>query len=203
MFEKLEFGPAGAGEKGSSGEMTGSGASSPNQICTFATGDTISGSPPAVATGGLFQEPKSYVSSSQLPSPGPEPPQRRIYRGLSGIEREDSHLSVRQRRQQRILHGYPQFARFIGATRGYAIFRRFASLNARNLLYLQVELLELEDELDKIEEANSKDETFRPIQFSTVHLRAYRDHHRGDQQYKIVLLLREKLKQYSRCFPVL
>jgi hypothetical protein len=186
-----------ARDQSTSGEAKTADTTSANQTLP----KTKSSYPSAIACEGSFQEPTSYVSDSTLATP--QIPCRRIYRGLSGIERQDSHVSVRQRRKAQIIHGYPQFARFIGTKKGYAIFRRFAALNARNLLYLQVELLELEDELDKIEEANSKDEDLRLIQFSTLHLRAYDDDHKGGQQYKIVMLLREKLKQYSRyCLPV-
>lgn len=31
------------------------------------------------------------------------------------------------------LHGYPKLAKFLGGTQGYAIYKRFAALNARNV----------------------------------------------------------------------
>ncbi|KAK3639869.1 hypothetical protein LTR56_012249 [Elasticomyces elasticus] len=56
------------------------------------------------------------------------------------------------------LHGYPTLASFLGAHQGYAIYRRFASLNARNLLYHQAKLVHLEHELHEMEQtfANEK-----------------------------------------------
>ncbi|KAL1620787.1 hypothetical protein SLS56_009512 [Neofusicoccum ribis] len=46
--------------------------------------------------------------------------------------------------------GYPKLATIMGPYRGMALFKRFASLNARNLLYMQAELLQLELELDEL-----------------------------------------------------
>lgn len=47
--------------------------------------------------------------------------------------------------------GYPKLARYIGDYPGFAIFRRFASLNSRILLYLQAEIVKLEHELHELE----------------------------------------------------
>lgn len=46
------------------------------------------------------------------------------------------------------LKGYPKLASIVGQYPGMAIFRRFARLNAQNLLYMQVEIAQLEEELD-------------------------------------------------------
>ncbi|TKA82585.1 hypothetical protein B0A55_01189 [Friedmanniomyces simplex] len=56
------------------------------------------------------------------------------------------------------LHGYPKLATFLGGHEGYAIYKRFASLNARNLLYHQAKLVYLEHELYEMEQgfANQK-----------------------------------------------
>ncbi|RYO89293.1 hypothetical protein DL766_000930 [Monosporascus sp. MC13-8B] len=51
--------------------------------------------------------------------------------------------------------GYPALANLIGSDRDFFIFRRFSSLSARNLLYLQDELMELEARLQKIDLAES------------------------------------------------
>ncbi|RYP72458.1 hypothetical protein DL771_004253 [Monosporascus sp. 5C6A] len=47
--------------------------------------------------------------------------------------------------------GYPALASLIGSDRDFFIFRRFSSLSARNLLFLQDELIELESRLQKID----------------------------------------------------
>jgi len=51
------------------------------------------------------------------------------------------------------VHGYPRLATFMGHEPGAAIYRRFASLNARVLLYRQAELVCLEHELDELEKS--------------------------------------------------
>jgi hypothetical protein len=52
--------------------------------------------------------------------------------------------------------GYPKLAEHIGDHPKIASFRRFAALNARNILYFQAELLDLEAELKKVEQRDDK-----------------------------------------------
>lgn len=61
--------------------------------------------------------------------------------------------------EEEALHGYPKLASFIGGQQGYWIFKRFASLNTRNLLYHQAKLIHLEHELNELEHkhAHQKD----------------------------------------------
>ena len=54
-------------------------------------------------------------------------------------------------------HGYPKLASLLGGTEGYAIYKRFASLNARNLLYHQAKLIHLEHELNEMEKELAHD----------------------------------------------
>lgn len=49
---------------------------------------------------------------------------------------------------------YTRLSELIGAHQDLAIFRKFSSLNAKNILYMQAELLHLQAELEKIELAN-------------------------------------------------
>ena len=49
------------------------------------------------------------------------------------------------------LEGYPSFAEFIARDGDAAIYRKFGHLSARNLLYLQSELHELEDRLQELD----------------------------------------------------
>jgi hypothetical protein len=51
--------------------------------------------------------------------------------------------------------GYPALSGEMGLLPQIAIFRRFGALGARNLLYLQAELIMLEQELCKAEQADS------------------------------------------------
>ncbi|KAH7342604.1 hypothetical protein BKA65DRAFT_478476 [Rhexocercosporidium sp. MPI-PUGE-AT-0058] len=50
------------------------------------------------------------------------------------------------------LEGFADFAAYIGSDRDLALFRRFDTLGARNLLYLQAELLALEEQLQEYDE---------------------------------------------------
>ncbi|KAH9216090.1 hypothetical protein DL95DRAFT_460634 [Leptodontidium sp. 2 PMI_412] len=50
------------------------------------------------------------------------------------------------------LEGFADFAAYIGSDRDLALFRRFDTLGARNLLYLQAELLALEEKLQEYDE---------------------------------------------------
>jgi hypothetical protein len=45
--------------------------------------------------------------------------------------------------------GYPKLAALISKDKDYAVFRKFSSLNARNILYLQSELTDLEAQLER------------------------------------------------------
>ncbi|OCK87775.1 uncharacterized protein K441DRAFT_682405 [Cenococcum geophilum 1.58] len=49
--------------------------------------------------------------------------------------------------------GYPALARFIGSDTDFFLFRKFNTLCARRLLYLQDELMELEARLDEVDSA--------------------------------------------------
>ena len=56
----------------------------------------------------------------------------------------------------RRLKGYPTFAEFISRDKDAAIYRRFENLSARNLLYLQSELHDLERQLEEIDSEDAK-----------------------------------------------
>ncbi|KAG4436820.1 hypothetical protein IFR05_007710 [Cadophora sp. M221] len=54
------------------------------------------------------------------------------------------------------LEGFADFAAYIGSDRDLALFRRFDTLGARNLLYLQAELLALEEQLQEYDEEDRR-----------------------------------------------
>ena len=54
------------------------------------------------------------------------------------------------------LDGYPSFAHFIARDADASIYRKYAHLSARNLLYLQSELHELEEQLQQLDEEDAK-----------------------------------------------
>ena len=55
------------------------------------------------------------------------------------------------------LDGYPTFAEFIARDRDAAIYRTFQRLSARNLLYQQSDLHELERQLDELDRKDAAD----------------------------------------------
>ena len=56
----------------------------------------------------------------------------------------------------RRLEGYPTFAEFISKDKDAAIYRKFENLSARNLLYLQSELHDLERQLEEVDRGDAK-----------------------------------------------
>ena len=70
-------------------------------------------------------------------------------------------LELQSSAERRRLEGYPSFAEFIAKDKDAAIYRRYETLSARNLLYQQSEIHELEKkvaELDKEEAAKIENE---------------------------------------------
>lgn len=53
-------------------------------------------------------------------------------------------------RQKTVIHGYEEVAQFMSAHDEFAILRRFRALNMKNLLYLQAEILHLEEDLSDL-----------------------------------------------------
>jgi len=96
-----------------------------------------------------------------------------------------------------IQNGYPGLAKFIGQDldQGLGIFKQFSQLNARNLLYMQAELLCLEQELDVIThvDEHGTDPSTKNFARSVWEMRkpAIRP------QWEKVLEIRGKLKDYS------
>jgi hypothetical protein len=95
--------------------------------------------------------------------------------------------------------GYSRLAALIGKRHDLAIFRRFAVLNAKNLLYLQGELILLEAELRQIELENrvSKDPQKADFEFSISSLMGPHVSEDGYEHWTKILEIREKLKAYS------
>ena len=93
---------------------------------------------------------------------------------------------------------YTRLAALIGTHRELAIVRHFASLNAKNILYLQAELVHLEAELKDIENENkfSGDAERAAFQVSLFDLKESSDSNK-DLQWRKVLEVRNKLREYS------
>jgi hypothetical protein len=110
--------------------------------------------------------------------------------------RPDRHPSLAE-----MTGGYNILAHLMGAYPELSIFRRFGALNARNILYLQAELTDLETKLLQAEKAD--------LESGHVNRKIYSRDWRtlsesvdvadGDStQWKIFLRMREKLHEYSK-----
>ena len=93
---------------------------------------------------------------------------------------------------------YGKLASLMGTYHEMALFRQFAALNAKSLLYMQSELVHLEAELLNIEledtySGDSQKEAFRVSLFKLKRSSGTDK----DLQWRKVLEIREKLKEYS------
>ncbi len=100
---------------------------------------------------------------------------------------------------QSIPEGYLKLSAFQGKFSEVAIFRRFAALNAQNLLYIQAELSHLEIELKEIilEDCQSGDEKTRLYNQDWWTLNQASQEGRSPAQMRKILEIREKLQIYS------
>lgn len=96
--------------------------------------------------------------------------------------------------------GYPQVANFMGEYPEMAMVRRFRGLNARNLLYLQAELVLIEKELLELEKADAKDTTdpFKHLYARDFDWLMQSANREGNNQWKLIQKMKEKLKEYSK-----
>ncbi|GAW23977.1 hypothetical protein ANO14919_135560 [Xylariales sp. No.14919] len=97
--------------------------------------------------------------------------------------------------------GYPRLASLMGAHPEMTAFRRFGSLNALNLLYLQAELVGLENELQKQAEADAASGHFE----NSIYHRDWQTlsesataEGRGSTQWHTMLKARDKLNEYNQ-----
>jgi hypothetical protein len=98
------------------------------------------------------------------------------------------------------MDGYDKLAAFIGDSPEMSIYRRFSRLGAKNILYLQAELVNLEAELEEIirDDKDSGDEEKEPFPYSVWHLKhSFQDQNRNAQWLK-VLEIRQTLKEYCQ-----
>ncbi len=94
---------------------------------------------------------------------------------------------------------YSSLAEILGNNDGLAIYRRFSTLNAQNLLYMQSELINLEDELRRLVHAASRadNEKQRVFQSDISALKSAPSDGNEGKQWRKVLEIRVKLKEYS------
>jgi hypothetical protein len=95
--------------------------------------------------------------------------------------------------------GYPRLAALQGTYPQLGIYRRFTTLNARNLLYLQAELVDLETCLDEYtkEDCASKDAR-KKLHNKNWYFLSQGNDGVPDSQWHTMLCVREKLKEYSK-----
>ncbi|KAH8422312.1 uncharacterized protein LDX57_000070 [Aspergillus melleus] len=98
------------------------------------------------------------------------------------------------------MKGYSDVATLMAKDPGLSIYRRFAHLNAENLLYLQAELVYLEKDLNEIikrdEESGAPQRENFPI--SLWHLKNSSDSEDDGLQWQKVLEIRELLDKYNK-----
>jgi hypothetical protein len=92
--------------------------------------------------------------------------------------------------------GYPKLAHFM-VERDHVILKRFQNLAALDLLYLQAELCQIQDQLQKqaFKDANETDGR-QFFDRDWWHLRYSEEMGLGGQQWQSVLEMRSKLREY-------
>lgn len=99
---------------------------------------------------------------------------------------------------ENLVPGYPKLAGQMGLLPETAIFRRFGALNARNLLYLQAELVGLEKKLIELEYTDSKDPHGMKSQYALDWYWLNNSADDGDEeQLSLVRRIRETLREYN------
>ena len=136
-----------------------------------------------------------------------------IMSGCGQAKRESADIESCQRPKE-YLEGFAELAEFIASDNDILLFRKFGALGARNLLYLQAELQELEARLKRIDEedlreiANTKDISekmdvdrgARDWDFMTRE--ACDGNGRQAKKMKLILEIRRVIKEYRNCLHV-
>ena len=94
--------------------------------------------------------------------------------------------------------GYPRLAERMGLKPETLIFRKFVGLNARILLYMQAELVDLERALQKQEERDLNDKEGKRSRYASNYSYLLLSHKYGDTtQLELVRKIQVKLEIYS------
>ena len=102
------------------------------------------------------------------------------------------------------MEGYAKIASIMGSHPEVAILRRFGALNAQNLLYLQAELVALEQDLRAISAKDSTSNEQNRTKYSRDWYTLSRSQNQttggedAGKQWQTILQIRAKLKEYSR-----
>ena len=92
--------------------------------------------------------------------------------------------------------GYGAVAACMSSDRDLALYRRFGALNARNLLYLQSELMSLESRLQELDE--SANDVSKGTEAWSSPRSWYYLEKRGGEHLEVVRKIRGKLEEYSK-----
>lgn len=94
--------------------------------------------------------------------------------------------------------GYPGLAKFIGPNfdQGLGIFKHFAELNARNLLYMQAELMCLQEELRALTHLDENDSDLNKATYARNVWNMRKDS--KSVQWEKIMEIRSKLNAYSQ-----
>lgn len=99
------------------------------------------------------------------------------------------------------MNGYTKLASFISSHPELAIFRRFGTLNAQNLLYLQAELVHLENRLKECLKADASsgqiDRTMYDRDWQSLSESTFAPDG-NPEQWATALQIRKTLKEYSK-----
>src|SRR2546421_11850537 len=97
-----------------------------------------------------------------------------------------------------LLDGYPSFAEFIAQDGDAAVYRKFSHLSARNLLYLQSELHDLEGRLQQLDEEDAKGLDHEDAQKAVRDWRHFSDprNSRAQEHKELQEQVRGKIKEY-------
>lgn len=97
------------------------------------------------------------------------------------------------------MKGYKRVAAWMGTYPSQGMVSRFSALNIQNLLYMQAEIFTLQSDLTELEEADAASPYPLRQKFATdwFELSSSKDNG-SDEQWKLVLLIREKLQVYSK-----
>jgi hypothetical protein len=99
-----------------------------------------------------------------------------------------------------LIPGYPKLGWQMGLVPEMAMFRRFASLNAQILLYMQSELIHLENELRDMEQASSRSTEGHGSKYACDAYFLYMANSaKDDPQHALILKIKERLKEFSKC----
>lgn len=99
------------------------------------------------------------------------------------------------------MEGYAKLASLMGAYPEVAILRRFGALGIQNLLYLQAELVKLEDEFRQCARDNETSGNIERTDFAKDWLSLASYDGGNERQWAIALRMREKLKEYGASTP--